>query len=96
MAAANASEKLLKTLSGKLIDIVSKEMNDTETQRTIREKIVSPLLNIVFKELNRYVYGLFIVVFLTLLFSLMTFVVSMVFLFSMRVGLQKNAIQGHI
>ena len=92
---AAASEKLLKTLSGKLIDIVSREMNDTETQRTIREKIVSPLLNIVFKELNRYVYGLFIVVFLTLLFSLMTFVVSMVFLFSMRVGLhQQKSIQG--
>lgn len=82
MASGCASDKLLKTMSNKLIDIVSKEMNDDATQTTIREKIVSPLLNIVFKELNRYVYGLFILVFLTLLFSLMTFVVSLFFLYS--------------
>ena len=73
---------VVKKLGSKLIDMVASEIEKKDTQTTIKEKIVVPLMNIVFKELNRYVYGLFIIVVLSMVFSLLTFVVSIIVVFS--------------
>jgi hypothetical protein len=66
----------------KLFETVSQEMNKDDTQASIRDKVVAPLLNIVYKELQRYVYAVLILIFLSLLFSLMTFVMSIMFVLS--------------
>jgi hypothetical protein len=75
-------DRLIKSLMGKLFETVSQEMNKKDTQTAIRDKVVSPLLNIVYKELQRYVYAVLILIFLSLLFSLSTFVMSVMFVMS--------------
>ena len=60
------------------------EMNNDEMKTTIRVKVINPLLHMIFTEVYPYVYGLFITVFLILLFSLLTFVLFLLSFFPKR------------
>ena len=68
------SNRLLKGITHKVIELISNEIKKEETQQVLKEQIISPLVRFIFKEINQYVYGLVALIFLTMLFSLLTFV----------------------
>ena len=66
--------KLLRSVTHKFIDLVAEDMNNEDSQVIIKDKIITPLLKVIFKETNRYVYGLVLLICLTMLFSMLTLV----------------------
>ena len=66
--------KLLRSVTLKMIDLIAEEMDNEETQMVIKDKIITPLLKVIFKETNRYLYGLVLLICLTMLFSMLTLV----------------------
>lgn len=74
MAKDNQSA-VLKRLTQKLLDVLSAEINKTDIREAIKEKMISPLLQIVYKEIHQYIYGLVILISLSLLFSLLSFII---------------------
>ncbi len=69
-----AQTELFTKFKHRIFDTISEEVNKEEMRTLIKEKMVSPLLQIVFQEINRYVYGLFLLISLTLLFSLVSLI----------------------
>lgn len=67
--------ELFSKFKHRIVDTIVEEVNKEEMRTLIKEKMVSPLLQIVFQEINRYVYGLFLLISLTLLFSLASFII---------------------
>jgi len=73
---------VFQKLANKVINVIIQEVSKDELQGTIKDKMVSPMLRVVFKEIHQYVYGLFILISLTLLFSLLSFVILLLMYFS--------------
>jgi hypothetical protein len=73
---------VFQKLANKVINVIIQEISKEELQITIKDKMISPMLRVVFKEIHQYVYGLFILISLTLLFSLLSFVILMVMYFT--------------
>ena len=74
--------KMLKSITHKMIDLVSEEINNEASQVIIKEKIINPLLKVIFQETNKYVYGLVLLICLTMLFSMLTLVMFLISRFS--------------
>jgi hypothetical protein len=64
---------VFQKFASKVINVIMEEVSKEEMQSTIKEKMISPMLRVVFKEVHQYVYGLFILISVTLLFSLLSF-----------------------
>ena len=76
-----ASDSMLRKITNRFVDMIGEEMNNDEMKETIRKKMLMPLLHMIFTEVYPYVYGLFITMFLILIFSLMTFVLFLLSFF---------------
>lgn len=75
---------VFQKFASKVVNIIIEEISKEEMQSTVKEKMISPMLRVVFKEVHQYVYGLFILISLTLLFSLLSFVVILA-IYSLRI-----------
>lgn len=89
---ASSCQDLIGRFKHRLLDMVAEEVNKEDMQALIKEKMVAPLLQIVFKEINHYVYGLFILVSLSLLFSLMSLIVLVMLLTTGRAWIFKQSL----
>lgn len=78
---SNGNDTMLRKLTNRFLDMIVLEMNNEEMKDTIRSKLITPLLHMIFTEIYPYIYGLFITVFLILLFSLLTFIFFLLTLF---------------
>jgi hypothetical protein len=74
-------ENMLKKVTHRFIDMIILEMNNDEMKNTIRTKLLNPLLSMIYVEVYPYVYGIFITMFLILLFSLLTFILFLLSFF---------------
>jgi hypothetical protein len=74
--------RVLKSITHKMIDLVSEEINNEESQVIIKEKIINPLLKVIFQETNKYVYGLVLLICLSMLFSMLTLIMFLLSRFS--------------
>lgn len=81
---SNKSDTVIKMISNRFLDMIVQEMNNEEMKITIKAKILNPLLHLIFTETYPYIYGLFITVFLILLFSLLTFVLFLLSFFARK------------
>lgn len=72
MQAAPPQPSLSKMVANKLLDTIVAELNKAEMKETIRNKIVVPLMTMIYKQLYPYIY---------------TFVIMVALMFVMVVGL---------
>ena len=77
----NCMSPLVKALTNKIISMITTEVNKSETQVLIKEKIVVPLINIIYKELYPYIITLIITIATILIISVMTFAFFVTFYF---------------
>lgn len=75
MLSKDNQSAVIRKLTQKLLDVLSSEISKNDIREAIKEKMISPLLQIVYKEINQYIYGLVILISLSLLFSLLSFII---------------------
>jgi hypothetical protein len=73
--------KPIKMIASKVINLVVSEMNNNNIQAIIRQKIVIPVINMIYAELYPYIIALSITVCVILLLSLMTFLFFVLYYF---------------
>jgi hypothetical protein len=81
----NGADTMLRKITNRFLDMIVNEMDNEEMKNTIRGKLINPLLHMIFTEVYPYIYGLFITMFLILLFSLLTFIFFLVTLFPKKI-----------
>ena len=81
----NGDGQMLRKITNRFLDMIVSEMNNEEMKDTIRKKLINPLLHMIFTEVYPYIYGLFITMFLILLFSLLTFIFFLITLFPKKI-----------
>lgn len=67
-------QEMMRKLANRVLEMVINEMNKEEMKTTIRVKLLNPLLHMIFTEVYPYIYVVGIIIFLILLFTLLTFV----------------------
>lgn len=78
MEECSTDNAFFSKLTSRLVNMIAAEMGKEGTQSVIKEKMISPLLQVIFKEIHQYIYALFILISLTLLISTLTFVLLLV------------------
>lgn len=73
--------KPIKVVASKVINLVVNEMNRSDMQSIIRQKIIIPVINMIYAELYPYIIALSITVCVILLLSLMTFLFFVLYYF---------------
>lgn len=69
-----SSHKFMKLLTGKLINLVTSEINKPDTQVLVREKIILPIITLIYSELYPYIIALVTTVSIILVLSILTFI----------------------
>lgn len=65
---------VVKHLTGKVIQLVAVEINKKETQLLVRQKVIIPVINLIYSEIYPYVFGLITVISIILFVSLSTLI----------------------
>lgn len=65
---------VMREMTNRVLSMVAAEMDKPEMKETVRTKLLTPLLQMIYDEVAPYLYGLVITIFLILVFSLMTFI----------------------
>lgn len=68
------NKTLANNILNKLLSRISVEINNKDSQIMIREKIVTPVINLIYKELYPYIIGLSITIIIILIITVLTFV----------------------
>lgn len=71
----------IKMITSKVINMVISEMNKSDMQSIIRQKIITPVINMIYTELYPYIIALIITVSVILLLSFMTFLFFVMYYF---------------
>ena len=71
----------IKVITGKLINLVATEINKKETQVLVREKIIIPVITLIYSELYPYIILLVITITLIFILTFLTFLFFLVFYF---------------
>ena len=64
----------MNAIVGKVLALMSEEVNKTETQALIKRKVIIPVINMIYAELYPYIIVLMITILVILLVSILTFV----------------------
>jgi hypothetical protein len=68
------SNTVVKHLTGKVIQLIAVEINKKETQLLVRQKVIIPVINLIYSEIYPYVFGLITVISMILFVSLSTLI----------------------
>lgn len=74
MTSSNQSQNIVKMLASKLIALISDEINKQETQILIKQKVITPVINMIYAELYPYIIALIVTIITILVLSLLTFI----------------------
>ena len=80
-APVSASKNIVKLVTSRVLNMIAEEMNSTEVQVTIKQKLIIPLINIIYRELHPYIISLIVTIICILMLSLMTFLCFLLFYF---------------
>ena len=69
-----SSYKFMKLLTGKLISLVTSEIKKPDTQVLVREKIILPIITLIYSELYPYIIALVTTISIILILSILTFI----------------------
>lgn len=70
---------IIKQLTSKIVTLISGEINKKETQVLVREKIIIPVINLIYTELYPYILGLITIISIILFVSVSTLVCFIMF-----------------
>lgn len=70
---------VVKQLTNKIVNMITIEINKKETQVLVKEKIIIPIINMIYREIYPYVLGLVTVISIILFLTLSTFVCFIMF-----------------
>jgi len=65
---------MVKTIALKLMSLLSDEINKQETQVLIKQKVITPVINMIYAELYPYIIALIVTIIVILVLSLLTFI----------------------
>lgn len=68
------SNNIIKMVATKLLALLSDEVNKTETQTLIKQKVITPVINMIYAELYPYIIALIVTIITILVLSLLTFI----------------------
>lgn len=69
-----AHKSIVKLLAAKILAMLSEEINKNETQVLIKEKVITPVINMIYAELYPYIIALIVTIIIILVLSLLTFI----------------------
>lgn len=70
---------IVKHLTNKMVQLIADEINKKETQMLVRQKILIPVINLIYSEIYPYIFGLITVISIILFVTLTTLVCFIVF-----------------
>ena len=68
------SHRFMKLITSKLINLVTSEINKPDTQVLVREKIILPIITLIYTELYPYIIALVTTISIILVLSILTFI----------------------
>lgn len=66
--------KIINTIKSKIFAAISNEIENEETQILIKNKIINPIIGLIYKELYPYIIALIVTILFILLITLLTFI----------------------
>lgn len=75
------SSAFIKLITAKLITLIATEINKKETQLLVREKIIVPVIHLIYSQLYPYIVVLAVTITLIFLLSFLTFMFFLFFYF---------------
>jgi hypothetical protein len=66
-------QNLVSNITQKLITIIVEEINKDEMQKIIKTKVISPVVQLIYRDLYPYIIMLSITIIMILLFTVLTF-----------------------
>ena len=76
-----SSKSIVKLITSKVLCMIADEMNSQDVQITIKQKLIVPLINMIYRELHPYIISLIATIIVILLLSLMTFLCFLLYYF---------------
>lgn len=71
---------LVKLVTNKVVDMIMVELNKDEMKKNIHEKIIHPLMYMIYKQLYPYIYAFIIVIFLMFIILICLLVIFIIYL----------------
>jgi uncharacterized membrane protein len=81
MADDLCSGSVVKMIAAKVIRLISDEVNKEETQRLVREKVIIPVINMIYAELYPYIIALIVTIITIFILTLLTFISFLIYYF---------------
>jgi len=69
-----SSHKFMKLITAKLVSLITSEINKPDTQVLVREKIILPIITLIYTELYPYIIALVTTMSIILVLSILTFI----------------------
>lgn len=66
--------KVINATISKIINIISDEIDNKETQILIKQKLIYPIITMIYKELYPYIIALVVTILFILLITILTFI----------------------
>lgn len=71
---------LVKTITNKVVDMIMAELNKDEMKQNIQDKIIHPLMYMIYKQLYPYIFTFIIVIFLMFIILICLLVFFIIYL----------------
>jgi hypothetical protein len=75
------SNSIVNSLTSKVFGMIASEINKDEMQLIIKQKIITPVINMIYLELHPYIICLVATVSVILILSLLTFLFFIIYYF---------------
>ena len=69
-----SSHRFMKLITGRLVNLVTTEINKHDTQVLVRQKIILPIITLIYSELYPYIIVFVTTLSIILILSILTFV----------------------
>ncbi len=79
--AASNKGSFVKLVTSKLVALIAIEIDKPETQTLVREKIIVPVINLIYSQLYPYIIALVTTISLIFILSFLTFLLFIFFYF---------------
>ena len=76
---ADYKQSLVKQITNKVLTLIADEINKSETQLLVKNKIIHPVINLIYAELYPYIIALIITILVILVLSILTFLCFVIF-----------------
>ena len=72
-------QSIVKQITNKVLTLIADEINKSETQLLVKNKIIHPVINLIYAELYPYIIALIITILVILVLSILTFMCFVIF-----------------